>query len=195
LTQKLDYHLLKIVFEALFPILLFSSFFRTQIPHIPPHLQTKRLVTKKNTFSTPKRLIIPNIHVDAAVQDVGVTETGAMGVPTNAVDVGWFDLGPRPGEGGSAVIAGHFDDENGNAGVFANLSKLKRGDKLYIKESNGKTVSFVVSTSLLYDPGHADDVFNASSSAHLNLITCDGTWDSAQKSYTKRLVVFSVIVR
>jgi DTW domain-containing protein YfiP len=39
---------------------------------------------------------------------------------------------------------------------------------------------------------NAPEVFNSSDDkAHLNLITCDGTWDKAQKIYSDRLVVFA----
>jgi LPXTG-site transpeptidase (sortase) family protein len=142
---------------------------------------------------SPVRLIIPAINVNAKTQYVGVTSKGAMEVPSNATDVGWFKLGPRPGERGSAVIAGHFDGENGEAGVFINLYKLKKGDKLYIEDDKGKTMSFIVRESRIYDPGYANDVFNGSDSAHLNLVTCDGVWDGTKKSYSKRLVVFADI--
>jgi len=36
------------------------------------------------------------------------------------------------------------------------------------------------------------DVFRATDDgAHLNLITCEGTWSQAQLSYSQRLVVFT----
>jgi len=73
------------------------------------------------------RLKFPSINVDAAIQYVGVTSKGEMGVPSNDNDVGWFEIGSRPGQVGSAVIAGHFDGKNGEAAVFFNLYKLKRG--------------------------------------------------------------------
>ena len=139
------------------------------------------------------RLMIPAININTAIQYVGVTSKGEMEVPSNAVDVGWFKLGPRPGEKGSAVIAGHFDGENGEAGVFINLYKLKVGDKLYIKDDKGKSIVFVVRESRIYDPGYADDVFSGSDRAHLNLVTCDGVWDGTKKSYSKRLVIFTDI--
>jgi LPXTG-site transpeptidase (sortase) family protein len=118
-----------------------------------------------------------------------------MEVPSNAVDVGWFDLGPRPGEKGSAVIAGHFDGENGGVGVFNNLYKLKKGDKLYVEDDKGTTLLFVVRESRIYNPGYADEVFSRNDSAYLNLITCDGVWDKAKKSYSERLVVFTDITQ
>jgi hypothetical protein len=39
---------------------------------------------------------------------------------------------------------------------------------------------------------YASAVFRSSDGkAHLNLITCEGTWNSAQKSFSNRLVVFA----
>lgn len=152
-------------------------------------------VPGKVTSGVPMRLTIPAINVNAAVQRVGVTQSGEMEIPSNTVDVGWFYPGPRPGEKGSAVIAGHFNGENGDAGVFVDLYKLKKGDKLYIEDDTGATTSFVVRESRLYDPGYAEEVFSVNDRAHLNLITCDGVWDGTKKSYTKRLVVFADIAR
>lgn len=152
-------------------------------------------VAIKAPLGTPVRLMIPAISVDASIQQVGVTSKGEMGIPSNIADVGWFELGPRPGEKGSAVIAGHVDGENDEAGVFANLYKLKGGDKLYIKDDKGTVTPFIVRESRIYNPGYAEEVFSLNNSAYLNLVTCDGTWDGAKKSYSKRLVVFSDIAR
>lgn len=142
---------------------------------------------------SPMRLVIPAIDVNTNIQNLGVTLKGALEVPNNAVDAGWFDLGPRPGERGSAVIAGHFDGKNGEAGVFTNLDKLKPGDMLYVKDDKGVSTAFVVRGSRTYDPGYAEEVFSTNDGSHLNLITCDGVWDGVKKSYTKRLVVFADI--
>jgi LPXTG-site transpeptidase (sortase) family protein len=147
------------------------------------------------TFGLPVKLIIPPINVSADIQYLGVNPKGEMAVPGNIVDVGWFKLGPLPGEIGSAVIAGHFNGVNNQAGVFANLDKLKPGDKLSVIDDKGVSVTFVVRESRLYDSGFADDVFSQNDSAHLNLVTCDGLWDKVKKSYTKRLVVFTDILK
>lgn len=142
----------------------------------------------------PIRLIIPKINVDALIEYVGVTATGVMEVPDTTINVGWFKLGPQPGERGSAVVAGHFDGKNGEAGVFMNLYRLKEGDKIYVKDNKGASIAFVVREIHIFDPGYANSVFSVSESAHLNLITCDGVWDGARKSYDKRLVVFADIL-
>lgn len=173
-----------------------NQFEPTQTQNTIQHPEAKKQVlaseVQKEPQRFPVRLKIPNINVDAAIQYVGLTSDGAMGAPSNSVDVGWYDQGPRPGERGSAVIAGHLNNGNG-PGVFTTLYKLKKGDKLYIEDSYGTTIAFVVRESRAYDPGYANEVFNRSDSAHLNLITCDGVWEPAQKSYNKRLVVFADI--
>lgn len=143
----------------------------------------------------PVRLTIPAINVNANIQSVGVTQSGDMEVPDNAIDVGWFKVGPHPGEKGSGVIAGHVDGENGEAGVFANLNMIKKGEKVYVKNDKGMTITFTVRESRVYDPGYAEDVFSSNDGAHLNLITCDGIWDGEKKSFSKRLVVFTDITR
>lgn len=147
--------------------------------------------SQTNNQGLPVRLKIPSINVDAVIEYVGVTSQGAMGVPSSPTTVGWFDYGPRPGERGSAVIAGHFDGEHGEAGVFSKLSQLKDGDKVYIEYRKDITIPFVVRTRRIYDPGYASDVFSQKDGSHLNLITCDGVWDGDKKSYSKRLVIFT----
>ncbi len=164
-----------------------KSIFQSLVPQIQ--------IVSKASSGSPVRLKIPSINVDAAIEYVGLTSKRAMEVPINSVDVGWYKLGPRPGEKGSAVIDGHFDGENGEASVFTNLYKLKQGDKLYIEDNKGITFTFVVQESRTYDSGYSSDVFSRSDGTHLNLITCDGVWDGIKKSYSKRLVVFADIIR
>ena len=98
------------------------------------------------------------------------------------------------GEKGSGVIAGHLNGKNGEDGVFIDLYKLKTGERLSVIDDKGATITFEVSESRIYDPGYADEVFSRNDGVYLNLITCDGVWDGAKKSYDKRLVVFTKMV-
>lgn len=126
------------------------------------------------------------------IEHMGLTAEGAMDVPENTFDVGWYKLGPIPGEKGSAVISGHFDGKTGDSGVFNNLSKLKRGDKIYVTNHLGVTTAFVVRESRTYNPGYVEEVFmSKDNGTHLNLITCEGNWNTTKNSYSKRLVVFA----
>ncbi|TSC81971.1 MAG: hypothetical protein G01um101420_754 [Parcubacteria group bacterium Gr01-1014_20] len=141
----------------------------------------------------PVRLKIPSINVDAPVEYVGLTPNGAMDAPKESANVAWFNQGPLPGESGSAVIAGHFGWKNGKASVFDDLHKLRKGDKLSVEDGKGAVTTFVVRESRRYDPkADASDVFGSSDGkTHLNLVTCEGVWDKASKTYSQRLVVFT----
>lgn len=145
----------------------------------------------KSTFGLPVALIIPSINVNSKIQYLGITSQGELEVPNNIYDVGWFKFGPHPGENGSAVIAGHLNGTNGKDGVFVDLSKLKTGDKMSVIDDKGTITSFTVREIRTYSPGFAEEVFNSNDAPHLNLITCDGVWNGAIKSYDKRLVVFA----
>ncbi|MDP3988772.1 MAG: class F sortase [bacterium] len=147
---------------------------------------------KEARVGLPVRLTIPSIKVDAPVEYVGLTPEGAMDVPGERAHTAWFELGKRPGENGSAVIAGHYGWKNSKA-VFDDLYTLQKGDKIYVEDENGEVISFVVRESRSYDPeADASDVFGSlDGRSHLNLITCEGVWDSVSKTYSNRLVVFA----
>lgn len=141
----------------------------------------------------PARLKIPVIGVDSAVIPVGLTSDGAMEVPKGPADVAWFNLGPRPGESGSAVIAGHYGWKNNIPAVFVNLHKLSKGDKISVEDEKGVTTTFVVREIRTYSKDRvAPDVFGSDDDkAHLNLITCTGVWNKAEKTRSDRLIVFT----
>jgi LPXTG-site transpeptidase (sortase) family protein len=145
------------------------------------------------SVGVPVRLKIPSINVNAAITEVGLAPDGSMGVPKKPHDTAWYDLGPRPGEIGSAVIAGHVNWLYGATGAFGRLKSLKPGARLNVQDGSGSVVSFVVRTSQSYAANaDATDIFSSTDGlAHLNLITCDGTWDKRAGQYTKRLVVFA----
>ncbi len=159
----------------------------------PLTANTTALYRQEKSFGLPVRLKIPRINVDAFVEYVGLTSDGAMGVPKERINAGWFNLGPRPGENGSAVIAGHYGWKNGIPAVFDNLNNLQKGDKIYVHDEKGATTVFVVRESRRYDPkADASDVFGSNDGKpHLNLITCEGVWNKVSKTYSKRLVVFT----
>jgi len=150
-------------------------------------------VSRQTRAELPVRIVIPAINVDAMIEYVGLTPQGAMGVPAGPTSTAWFDLGPRPGEVGSAVIAGHEGWKGGIRAVFDDLYQLRKGDKVYIEDEKGATTTFVVREIQRYDQnGNASDVFSSNDGgAHLNLVTCEGIWNAAKKSYSDRLVVFT----
>jgi sortase A len=143
-------------------------------------------------YSLPVRIRIPKLQVDSRVIYEGLTEDGHMSVPTNVIDTGWYKYSALPGNTGTAVIAGHLDGLRGEPGVFSDLDKLVKGDEITVTENNGLAVSFTVRETRSYPQNEQpSEVFNSSSGAHLNLITCTGSWNSSEHRFAERLVVFA----
>lgn len=163
--------------------------------HLPKESLNKQMafVAEQTNINLPIRLKIPSINVDASVEYVGLTQGGAMDVPKKPEDVAWYNLGPRPGESGSSVIDGHSGYKNNKPAVFDNLHKLQKGDKVYVEDSKGNKITFVINKISSYKENqNAADVFSSNDGAsHLNLITCTGVWDSVAKSHSERLIVFA----
>ena len=168
-----------------------TSITSTQAPFIES--TTPLLKQAQTSVGLPVRLKIPSIGVDSIVEHVGLTSDGAMDVPKNPTDVAWYNLGSRPGERGSSVIAGHYDTKKSAPAVFSRLHALQKGDKIYVESEDGVITAFVVRESKKYDRNeNASDVFGSNNEgAYLNLVTCEGVWNKASKSYSQRLVIFA----
>jgi LPXTG-site transpeptidase (sortase) family protein len=143
----------------------------------------------------PVRLIIPAIHLDTAVEAVGLNAGGDMDTPQeHPLDsVGWYNMGPQPGERGSAVIGGHLDRPGGAPAVFWYLNDLRVGDDVMVVSSQGRTLHFRVTHMQVYQPQSAplQAIFGDMSGKYLNLITCAGYWIPSEHQTAQRLVVYT----
>ncbi len=142
----------------------------------------------------PGRLIVRSIGVNAQVLPVGVTD-GAMGVTNESYDVGWYKLGPAPGDPGDAVIDGHLDWYDTSRAVFYNLKNLQVGDDIEVQRLDGISHHFKVTNvhSVAYNatvPG----LFDNTGPSRLSLITCGGQWDFKKLQYLQRVIVDSTLV-
>ena len=141
------------------------------------------------------RLLIPAIGVNAPIESVGVRPDGTMETPAQRPwnDVGWYNSGPRPGERGSAVIAGHLDRPGGNPAVFWHLRDLHIGDSVLVVGAGGKALRFQVTRIIFFQPQDApvQDVFGNTAGSFLNLTTCAGDWIPTQHQTALRLVVYT----
>jgi len=152
-------------------------------------------VGRADSALNPVRLIIPTLAINAPVEGVGTQPNANLATPTQDPwqDVGWYNLGPHPGERGSAVIDGHLDRPGGFPAVFWYLRDLHVGDEVQVKNTSGKTVSFQVTRIELYAPQDApiQDIFGNWGGTYLNLITCAGDWIPNQHQTNLRLVVYT----
>lgn len=160
------------------------------LPHVSQILPTKTI--ERPAF--PQNFIIKSLGINTNIESVALTSTGAMDVPKDPDKVAWYNLGPRPGEQGSAVIAGHLDKATGAPAVFWNISQMQKGDEIEIVDEKGKSYKYIVEKTASYDYASfpLQMVFATTDKKRLNLITCAGTWDTNKKIYSKRFVVFAV---
>ena len=148
-------------------------------------------------ISNPVRLIIPAIGIDAAIESLGILSNGDLATPVQHPwdDAGWYSLGPRPGEEGSAVIDGHLDRPGGYPAVFWELRDLHIGDRVTVVDARGKSLTFHVTHIEFYpvDAMPIQEIFGNNQGFYLNLITCAGDWIPDQHQTNQRLVVYTVL--
>ncbi|MGF2615083.1 class F sortase [Rossellomorea vietnamensis] len=151
--------------------------------------------TLETTGIKPASLSIPKLEIDAPIKEFGLDSEGSMEVPENGVDVAWFEPGIQPGQKGNAVLAGHVDDEKQPA-VFFRLKELVPGDKIFLQDETGKTLTFMVREKEAYQKDDAPlrKVFGPGEKRMLNLITCTGYFDRDIHNYVERLVIFTELV-
>lgn len=146
-------------------------------------------------FPTGGTVVLPTEGVQAPIVRVGVDQTGAMVVPTNARDIAWLDEGPLPGRTNNIVLAGHID-YNGVAGSFGGLQQLRPGDTVAVNMS-GKLWAFQVQWSCLFDRNTplAARIMGYTNTPSITLISCGGVWDPSAGTHDKRVAVRGTLIK
>ena len=144
----------------------------------------------------PVYLSIPVIGVRTRLIRLGLTAQGTLQVPASTAVAGWYTGSPRPGQVGSAVIAGHIDSYLG-PGVFFRLRLLQPGDRVYVRHADGTLAVFRVYAEHSYPKDHfpTQKVYGPAPDPELRLITCGGTFDPAIGSYLNNVVVYAAQIR
>jgi sortase (surface protein transpeptidase) len=146
---------------------------------------------------TPLSLSIPAIGLDATftTDPLGLNEDSTVEVPRSYDEVGWYELGPTPGDQGPAIVLGHVDSIDGPA-VLYGLDQLSVGDSIYVERSDGLVTRFVVET--LDNKSQTDfpteEVYENLDYAALKIITCSGTYLEDELRYTHNLIVTARLV-
>ena len=138
------------------------------------------------------RISIPSIGVRARVGRLGLNRDRSLEVPRIWANTGWWSGGPAPGQPGPAVIAGHVDSYTGPA-VFSRLRELRPGDLIRVVRADGSVVRFAVRKRQNYSKRRfpTKKVYGSRRYAALRLITCDGSFDQARRTYNRNLVVYA----
>jgi len=140
----------------------------------------------------PVSLTVPAMELTESLIPLGIQSDGTMEVPEDYDDVGWFTGGGLPGGVGPTVIAGHVDSRSGPA-VFFRLGEMVVGDRFTVSGVDGTTFDYEVYK--IEDHAKAEfptvDVFGATMTDEVRLITCGGEYNESIGRYTDNLVVFA----
>ncbi|MFI6446105.1 class F sortase [Kitasatospora sp. NPDC050543] len=146
--------------------------------------------------SAPTRIRIPAVRLDAPVTGLGLDSEGHL-QPPPAAEVnlaGWYRDGATPGQRGTAIMAGHVDNQRGPA-VFYHLGALRRGDQVEVVRQDRATAVYQIYAIEVYDKKHFPDakVYGRAADAQLRLITCGGDF-SEKNGYGGNVVAYAYLV-
>jgi hypothetical protein len=141
----------------------------------------------------PTSISIPSIGVTSDVVSVGL-EPGTNQLQIPDIDhVGWYELGPNPGDAGSAVLVGHVDGD-GRPGVFWRLGELVPGDIVTVRDATGAHDFRVTGREQVAKSALSADLFSRDGPPRLALITCGGAFDGSSGHYLDNVVVVATPV-
>jgi len=143
------------------------------------------------------RMVIPRIGVNAPVNVRILGGDGNMGNPNGKDDAVWYDFSAFGGMGGfpgtpnsNALFSGHVDYHPNYTAVFWDLRQLVPGDEIDIYLLDGTLLRYVVQWSQWIDDTENFAAYAGQTGQEvLTIVTCTGTFDSATRNYSNRLVV------
>ncbi|MGW0457069.1 class F sortase [Streptomyces tendae] len=143
--------------------------------------------------SVPVGLRIPAIGVDTPVMGLGLAADGTVQVPPVTDDdrAGWYRHSPTPGQVGPSVLLGHVTVGRYGDGVFRNLARLHRGERIEARLENGTAAEFTVTAvrTVAKADFPTQDVYGDVAGPELRLITCGGPRDGEE--YRDNVIVFA----
>jgi hypothetical protein len=165
---------------------------RPPTPTTPAPAEPARIVGAP-AVADPTSVTIPALGVSAPVDRVALETDGSMEVPHDVARVGWYEPGVRPGETGSAVIAGHVDSRTQGRGALWGLKTLGVGDTVSVGHQDGQTTTWRVTsqTAHVKEQLPIGELFTRFGDRRLVLITCGGSFDAARSRYTHNIVVIA----
>jgi len=183
---------------------------RNAQPKPPPGALTSKSApssVKPSTKAVVSYTVPPQDPKYIAIATIGITNTpvikldllanGAIAVPDNIYEAGWYDRSAKPGQSGAMFIYGHVSSWTAN-GIFYNLKKLVPGNQVIITRGDNTTYTYKVVSIKVYPYNNIDmnqvlAPINPKQPG-LNLMTCTGQVIKGTSEFNERLVVFTSLV-
>jgi hypothetical protein len=142
----------------------------------------------------PRRILIPDLNIDAAIVPVGMADAATMEVPDDIRIVGWFLFGSSPADTeGSTVLVGHRDGTKDPNGVFRNIGELKVDALIEVVDAGDVAWRYGIDAvdvmSVSDFAQRADRIFDYESEHRLILLTCGGSYQRSNGGYQSTVVV------
>ena len=142
----------------------------------------------------PKYLIVDDLGIKARVRQQGRDKTGAVGVPNNVFDVGWFTESAKPGTAGAAFFDGHVAGYTSHGSLY-DLKNAEAGTEIRVIMGDDTEIKYRIVSKDFFPEGDVDMVKALSPIQQdkfgLNIMTCAGNFDARSDSYAERLVVYA----
>lgn len=146
----------------------------------------------------PTALHISKIGVNSSLVPLCLNPDKTVQVPDvdHPEQAGYYALGYRPGDRGSAVLLGHVDGDR-RLGVFHSLSRLAKGDRIVVDRADGSKVTFAVTKTetILKDDFVPEDVYGPAPDAELKLVSCGGRYSKQANGYVANVITSAHLVR
>ncbi len=133
-------------------------------------------ISSINTSQTPEEILIPDVNINLPILPSKI-DNGKWSATTKGVS--YLTTSPLPGEKGNSILYGHNFPN-----LLGNLNKIKPGQKIVIKYTDGNVKEFVVKFTLEVSPKQTN-ILETTDDNRITLYTCSGFLDS------KRFVVIA----
>jgi Sortase domain len=169
----------------------------TTPPTPPATIKTRaaELPTAVGSLAQPVELVVASAKLRMPIVPTGVALDGQMELPPNPARIGWYRFGPAPtAPAGSAVLGGHLDSREYGVGPLARLARMKTGDPIEVRLSDGSTLRYRTEAVRDVDKQALalDSVFDRSGPRRLQIVTCGGEYLPDRGGYQDNLVVTAV---
>ena len=144
----------------------------------------------------PVRVVVEGTGIDLQVIPVGQEPNGAMTLPNNHYQAGWYRFGPAPGSSrGAAVLAAHVDSRTEELPI-AGMDEVPAGTGVTVTLSDGSVLRYATADVRNIPKASLDgfDLFNRDGAPRLELVTCGGKWLDSVGDYEDNVVLTAVPV-
>lgn len=154
------------------------------------------LANQKPVGVAPRRIQIPSLKIDMAVESAGLDSAGSMALAANPDIASWYRFGPTPGAEGATVIAAHVDSLRYGLGPFARLAEAPADTEITVVAADGVEHRYALES--VQSAGKPEvpwaTVFDRTGAPRLTLVTCGGKFNYTTRQYQSNILVTAIPV-